>query len=243
MRNTSYIFGLLFFVAIAFFSCSTDEFDLSQEDTTELEMAETEDEINLEKALSSTQWNVQSACVGSGNFTTDISNRYDYTSSKLTLFVKSSDKDINCNTSGNPRTELRGLKEFKPSDGSKHQMAVTTKVTKLKLTSGRRLILGQIFSKSDSDDFGTLSISSSGNLVAEFAGTGKKTMRTNVKAGSTVSFKMYTQNGKSTISVGTTTYSSTKSAGDTCYFKTGAYLISRLSGDEAEVEITNLSQS
>lgn len=244
MKKVSVFIGNLFFVAAILTSCSTEEINESETLISETEnLIYSEEDSSVTDKISSTQWNVQAPNETSGAFKTDISNYYDYSSSKLTMSIEYDDDDIKGGTNGNPRTELRGLKEFKPKDSKKHQMAVTIKIKKLKLTSERRLIIGQLFSHSDGDDFGSLYIKSDGDLVAEFAGTGKKTVKSNVKEGSKFSFKIYTQNGTSKIKVGEKTHTSTKSAGDTCYFKTGAYLISRESGDEAEVEITKLSQS
>ena len=229
-------------------SCTTDEIDEYETLTNETELVKPlEENSNSSAKISSTQWNVQSACITSGNFTTDISGRYNYESTFLVLNVLGSDKDINCNTTGNPRTELRGKKEFKPSENNNqsqptHAMYVTMKIEKLNVgTTDKRVIIGQLFNKSVSDDYGTIYIQNN-KLYANFDGETKTELDNSINEGDTISFSITTNNGTTTISSNGKSKSSSAVKNDTCYFKTGAYLISKDSGHRAQVKITNLSQ-
>ena len=229
-------------------SCSIDEIEKSETLSNETDIMDTvEGSSNLNERISSTQWNVQSACITSANFTTDISGRYNYESTYLVLNVLASDKDINCNTSGNPRTELRGTKEFKPSENNNqstptHAMYVTMKIEKLSVgTTDKRVIIGQLFNKSVGDDYGTIYIQKN-KLYANFDGETKTELDNSINEGDTVSFSIITNDGKTTISSNGKSKSSSAVKNDICYFKTGAYLISRETGHRAQVRITNLSQ-
>lgn len=247
MKISSKILGILFFSSVMFTSCTTE--DIDQPETliagTEIESMNV-DESNLADRISSTQWNVQSKCVSSGNFTTNISGRYKRTNSYIVCNVYGQDKDIKCKRSGNPRTELRGKKEFRPRDNNNqskptHAMYVTMKIEKLNVSSGKRVIIGQIFNKTKGDDYGAIYIQNN-KLYAIFDGGSKKLLKSSVNQGNTISFSITTNNGTTKISSNGNSKSSSSVKNDICYFKTGAYLISKNNGNRAQVKITKLSQ-
>lgn len=248
MKNIVKILGILFFVATVFTSCSTEDFDQSETLIVEAEIKSMDiDESNSTARISSTQWNVQSACVSSGNFTTDIPWRYKHTNSYIILNVLGSDKDINCGTSGNPRTELRGLKEFTLGDSKRHAMYVTMKIEKLNAGS-KRVIIGQIFDKNGKgpgrgDDYGTIYIKNN-KLYGIFDGGSAKVLDSSVNEGDTIKFYIRSENGTTKLARnGGSSLTETTSNSTTCYFKTGSYLISKTSSHRAQVKITSLSQS
>ena len=250
MKNFKSLLRIILFITLinGMTSCSTDEIEESEIVTNKIDLVKSiEENSNASAKISSTQWNVQSACITSGNFTTDISGRYNYESTYLVLNALGSDKDINCNTTGNPRTELRGKKEFKPSENNNqsqptHAMYVTMKIEKLNVgTTDKRVIIGQLFNKSVGDDYGTIYIQKN-KLYANFDGETKTELDDSINEGDTVSFSITTNNGTTKISSNGKSKSSSAVKNDTCYFKTGAYLISKDSGHRAQVKITNLSQ-
>lgn len=237
-------FATLFTISLIFTACSVDDPNTNILNSEEEVLTLDTDQNFTTKAISSTQWTVQTLGKTGRSFTKNVPGRYKRTNSYLVLNVLGNDRPVS-RGSRYPRTELRGKKEFKPSDNNgnpkrvTHAMYVTLKVEKLNIGNSK-LIIGQIFNKDVSDDYGTVFIRNN-KLYAKFDGSPQVELDNRIDKNK-VSYAIVTNNGTTTIAGNGKSTSSRAVRNNKCYFKAGVYLLSTNKNHRAQVRIRNLSQ-
>jgi hypothetical protein len=220
-------------LSLSFFGCTkadlkNDEQPAKSSTVENIKIEDPEPIYNAAR-IASDNWDVQTK----GNtydFYTDVAGRYTNNGGSLSLTVFASDPKTSSNTIY-ARTELRSKNEF--SGNTTHTMNVTMQIT----NKGGKVIIAQLFDKTDNDDQNVI-LYHDNKIYARSTG-GSETYLADLPTSSfSISIKTSSNDVTLTARGQSKTYSTT---GHTCYFKTGAYLNS--TSGNASCVITSLSQT